>query len=48
MIETKRADSDDEGSYAGTYALTVSYLKSAKDAEAAVVEARGRAACSAE
>jgi hypothetical protein len=48
MIETKRADSDDEGSYAGTYALTVSYTKSAKDAEAMVAEARGKASCSAE
>jgi hypothetical protein len=48
MIETKRADTDDEGSYAGTYALTVSFMKSAKDAEATVVEARGDAACSAE
>jgi hypothetical protein len=48
LVQTKRTDADDEGSYTGDYVLTVSFMKSAKDSEATKLEARGTAACSAE
>jgi hypothetical protein len=48
LVETKRGDADDEGSYSGNYVLTITYMKSEQDSEATVVEARGDASCSAE
>jgi hypothetical protein len=48
LVQTKRTDADDEGSYTGDYRLTISFMKSAQDSEATMLEARGTAACSAE
>jgi hypothetical protein len=47
-VETRHADTDEEGSYEGSYVLTVSYVEGKPGSEAKVVEAHGKATCSAE
>jgi hypothetical protein len=46
-VETRHADTDEEGSYEGSYVLTISYVAKA-GSEAKVLEARGTATCSAD
>jgi hypothetical protein len=48
LVQTRRTDADDEGSYNGDYVLTISFMKSAQDSEATILATRGSASCSAE